>query len=1136
MPIEWSRFYASDLTVNSVLGQGWVLPWEQSLRRSGSFVYLRDNQGRSVPFVDVEPGERIYNPYEQLYLIRTQGGHYLLQTLDNIFFYFGEVPEGNSAVPLQRIENALGHYLHFTRTPEGTLTDISAPGGVRVHLHYDHPLGRLTDVKRVVDNLAVETLVQYRYDANGQLSEVINRNGDSMRRFSYADGVMATHSNALGLSCSYRWETVDGQPRVVEHWTSDGEHFHFRYDFKKRTSWATDVLGRELEVHYNEDRRVIASRDYGGEHYSIDLDEAGNMTGIVLPDGNRLAFKYDDFSRLIAETDPLGRNVTYKHHLGTTLITETSFPDGSVWKARYDDKGNLIAETDALGHKTEYLNSDDGLPHTIIDATHKSKYLWWNSLAQVERFQDCSGKSTYYSYDDRQHLVAVTDALNQTTKLERKPDGEVLRIDHPDGTAESFTYNALGQVLTHTDGKGQTTRLLRTARGLPSSRQDAKGQHIRYEYDNAIRLTALVNENNAAYQFVYDASDRVIEEKRIDNLTRRFSYNLGGHLTRVDETGYGDRAERPQRSTEFERDTIGRLLAKLNDDARQEYTYDEGDRLLSIHRLPTNTGKNLGVSEETLKFEYDLLGRLVKETTPQGALDYEYDPLSNLTTLTLPTGQHLNHLYYGSGHLHQLNLDGLLISDMEHDDLHREIFRTQGKLTSCFGYDAMGRKSWQFASELPGEKLSQIHNPGDNSLLVDHAYNPIHRRYEYDPAGELTRTLDKLRGEIKYEYEANGQLHSRDTGKLVDSEEFRYDAAANRLNFNTSQFDHVKDNRLKRWRDQEYAYDAWGNLIEKRVGLSKLQTFSYDCENRLVRAETLVNGKRHSIGTYRYDSLGRRIAKTSEINGQAEHKNFLWQGLRLLREESPQQSSLYIYEPGSYAPLARVDQQEDEAEHKLYYFHTDQIGTPLEMTDTEGSIVWQATYKAWGEVETLTVSDVEQNLRFQGQYFDDETGLHYNTFRYYDPGVGRFITQDPIGLLGGNNLYSYVPNPNTWVDPLGWECELYRGVSANHPEIANARNGIAKPGNVESNISPETHNLGGVSHDSPFTSWTRDPKVAKWWAEKDGPGGVVLGTPTGAPKPGNTWAWKFSPDAYGESEVLLQGNRSGLKVFDPNEL
>ena len=279
-------------------------------------------------------------------------------------------------------------------------------------------------------------------------------------------------------------------------------------------------------------------------------------------------------------------------------------------------------------------------------------------------------------------------------------------------------------------------------------------------------------------------------------------------------------------------------------------------------------------------------------------------------------------------------------------------------------------------------------------------------------------TLDKLRGEIQYEYEANGQLHSRDTGKLVDSEEFRYDAAANRLNFNTSQFDHVKDNRIKQWRDQEYTYDAWGNLVEKRSGLSRLQTFSYDCENRLVKAETLVGGKLESTGVYRYDSLGRRVAKVSEVNGVTEQKHFLWQGLRLLREETPGQSSLYLYEPGSYAPLARVDQTEG-GEQKLYYFHTDQIGTPLEMTDREGQIVWQATYKAWGSVEKLEVNEVEQNLRFQGQYFDDETELHYNTFRYYDPGVGRFITQDPIGLVGGSNLYGYVSNPIGWVDPWG---------------------------------------------------------------------------------------------------------------------
>ncbi|MFA0965871.1 RHS repeat-associated core domain-containing protein [Pseudomonas amygdali] len=1063
MPIEWTRFYASDLTVDSALGKGWVLPWEQSLRRKGSFLYLSDNQGRSVPFVTLDYNQRIYNAQEQLYLVRTEGGHYLLQTLDNVFYYFGEVPDDNQPVPLERIENALGHFLHFVRSEDGVLTDICATGGQRVHLHYDEVTSRLSTVKRIVDDKAVETLVRYGYDSNGQLNSVYNRNGDAVRNFSYTDGLMTRHANALGLSCEYRWETLDDKPRVVEHWTSDGEHFQFDYDFEARQTRVTDVLGRRAEVTWNADRRVVASTDFGGEQYRIALDDTGNINSLTLPDGNQLGFEYDDLSRLTAETDPLGRTTRYQHHYKTTLVKQITYPDGAVWKARYDERGNLVAEIDALGHKTEYLNGEDGLPHTIVNPTLKSKYLWWNNLAQVERFQDCSGKSTYYRYDERHQLVAVTDALNNTTTLERKPGGEVLRIDHPDGTRESFTYNAHGQVLTHTDGKDQTTHLARNARGLPTRRQDPKGLMVAYQYDKALRLAALSNENDATYTFAYDDSDRLIEEKRIDQLTRRFSYNLGGHLTQVEETGYGEKGERPQRSTHFERDPIGRLLARLNDDARQDFTYDDSDRLLSIQRTPTDGGRKLGVSAEKLEFAYDILGRLTQETSPQGALTYDYDPLSNLTTLTLPTGQHLNHLYYGSGHLHQLNLDGQLISDMERDDLHREIYRTQGKLTSCFGYDALGRKSWQYATTLPAEKLSQIQNPLIKpERYVEHAYNPIHRRYEYDPADELSRTLDKLRGEVTYEYEANGRLLEHNPEKRFEGEAFRYDAAGNRLNFNTSRFDRVKDNRLKQWNNHEYKYDAWGNLVEKIVGIVRWQTFTYDSENRLVKTETMANSQVESTSSYQYDSLGRRVAKQWEIKGKTDQKRFLWQGLRMLREESPGQSSLYLYEPGSYAPLARVDEKEGEVENKVYYFHTDQIGTPLEMTDAEGQIVWQAKYRPWGAIEKLVVNEVEQNLRFQGQYFDVETGLHYNTFRYYDPEIGRFITQDPIGLSGGDNLYLYAPNPYGWVDPLGWcvNASVTRG-PAGQPLRATAT------------ITKADIKKGGTATNASSRSWAR---------------------------------------------------------------
>ncbi|PBP81274.1 hypothetical protein CCL16_22675, partial [Pseudomonas syringae] len=146
--------------------------------------------------------------------------------------------------------------------------------------------------------------------------------------------------------------------------------------------------------------------------------------------------------------------------------------------------------------------------------------------------------------------------------------------------------------------------------------------------------------------------------------------------------------------------------------------------------------------------------------------------------------------------------------------------------------------------------------------------------------------------------------------------------------------------------NHEYKYDAWGNLVEKIVGIVRWQTFTYDSENRLVKTETMANSQVESTSSYQYDSLGRRVGKQWEIKGQTDQKRFLWQGLRLLREEGPEQSSLYLYEPGSYAPLARVDQREGEVENRIYYFHTDQIGTPL------------------------VVNEVEQNLRFQGQYME----------------------------------------------------------------------------------------------------------------------------------------------------------------------
>ena len=143
-------------------------------------------------------------------------------------------------------------------------------------------------------------------------------------------------------------------------------------------------------------------------------------------------------------------------------------------------------------------------------------------------------------------------------------------------------------------------------------------------------------------------------------------------------------------------------------------------------------------------------------------------------------------------------------------------------------------------------------------------------------------------------------------------------------------------------------------------------------------------------------------------------------------------TSLYIYtDQNSYEPLARIDTDGNQEQH-IRYFHTDLNGCPEELTDANGKILWECSFQLWGKrIHEIEHEPIEQNLRYQGQYLDRETGLHYNTFRYYDPDIGRFTQPDPIGLLGGFNLYQYAPNPLGWIDPWGLDVIRLRHYTSN---------------------------------------------------------------------------------------------------------
>ena len=240
----------------------------------------------------------------------------------------------------------------------------------------------------------------------------------------------------------------------------------------------------------------------------------------------------------------------------------------------------------------------------------------------------------------------------------------------------------------------------------------------------------------------------------------------------------------------------------------------------------------------------------------------------------------------------------------------------------------------------------------------------------------------------------------------------------------------VTDNRLKTYNGTTYYYDDLGNLIHRELADGEVQNYFYDLHDQLVKAEIFKKDGTKETWAYTYDALGRRIGKgrlktSQEVSDDLENQTrFVWDGSHLLQEIHPDGRYTYIYaDQNSYEPLAQVRDwttAEGENRQQTRYFHCDQIGIPREITDKDGNLLWFGNYTDWGRLDGETnITGAHQPFRLQNQYCDAETGLHYNFYRYYEPNSGRFISQDPIGLWGGDNFYWFAPNSSAWIDVLG---------------------------------------------------------------------------------------------------------------------
>ena len=995
--------------------------------------------------------------------------------------------EDSTLFPLVAVEDANGNHQRFVYHPLTGLPQYVIDGNGRVFsLNFGNvadeqsPRMRLLSVSLLEglpsfgETVRVGTpLVRYEYSNSGDLIRVIGRDGNVKRSFGYKNNLMVSHTDAAGLVSEYEYDHYTPTGKVIRNRTSLGEEWRFTYH--EGYTEVTDILGRTEQYHYDYNNeltkrvfadgstnlmerddlgRLLSHTDAMGRVTRYQYSNEGQVESITRPDGVILHFDYDDNYRLIRKSDAESRYHGYT----------------------YDEAGNLLTHTDPLKHITRFEYAGNGLLLSVTDPNGSSTAYHYNENHQPDRITDCSGYETKLAYTPEGQLARITDALGQHTEYHYDTNQNLTLALYPDGSKEAFGYDAAGRLKTHTDGEGHTTSYEYGQDGLPTQRTNALGHTFGYHYDQARRLVGLTNENGARYRFAYDILDRLIAESGFDHKLTGYRYNAGNEL--IEQREFGDEAslaaklmaqlggqpvpkkdaaplsdgldgQTPLRITEFKRDVLGRLIHTLarNNDKVQEtvYQYDlEGNlvRAANSHSITcfdyNGNGQIIGqhqwkvpTKEENARnglpetdwrdAQYDMLYLPVTES-----IRYHYDFNGNRTATVLPDGRQINYLYYGSGHLHQISLDDEVITDIERDRLHREIYRTQGKLASRYELDPLGRLKKQIAA------LNDLTQTETAKNAVTSAY-AVKRSYGYDRTGNLTYSTDQRTGTTRFEYDKLGRITQ------AGNELFAFDPAHNILSDHNNPT--VPDNRLKTYNGSSYYYDHFGNLIHRELADGEVQNYFYDLHDQLVKAEIFKKDGTKETWAYTYDALGRRIGKgrlkdgeVSETsfphdlggNGLEEETGFVWDGSHLLQEIHPDGRYTYIYtDPDSYEPLAQVRNHtnaEGESKQEIHYFHCEQIGIPREMTDKDGNLVWFGDYYGWGRLkeETKVTDSAYQPFRLQNQYADRETGLHYNFFRYYEPDGGRFVNQDPIGLFGGSNFYAFAPNTTKWIDTLGW--------------------------------------------------------------------------------------------------------------------
>lgn len=878
----------------------------------------------------------------------------------------------------------------------------------------------------------------------------------ALLRYAYTDGHLTSVTNSSGLPLRF---TYDERARVTSWTDTNDRRYDYGYDDRDRCVSEGGEAGHiALRIDYGDPdpgtghrvTTVTTVTTTEGHTTRYLINDACQVIAQTDPLGHTTRTEYDRFDRPLSRTDALGRTHRYAYdehgHLTSVtrpdnrtstaayntlgLPTSITGPDGSIWRQEYDEHGNRTAVTDPTGATTRYTHDARGHLATVTDALGNTSHVRCDVAGLPIEVTDPLGAVTRYRRDPFGRVTTLIDPLGGTTRLEWTVEGHLARRTDPDGTAQTWTYDGEGNRTTHTDAVGGVTAYEYTHFDLLAARTGPDGVRYTFTHDAALRLTQVTNPQGLTWTYTYDAAGRLTSETDFDDRTLTYAYDASGHLT--------SRTNALGETTRYQHDTVGNVIAKTAGDLTTTYEHDPAGRLLQA------TGP-----DATLIYHRDRAGRVKSETCNGRTLTFTYDELGRRTRRITPSGATTTWTHDAAGRRTSLTASGHTLT-FDHDPAGRETARRIGDGLTL-------TQAWNPTGQLTAQTLTSASGPDSRTLQS--------RAYTYRPDGTLTGIDDHLNGPRTFDLDTAGRVtavHARDW-----TERYAYDETGNQTHatWPTTQPGGTDSTgprtytgtRITGAGSVRYEHDGQGRItLRQKPRLSRRPDtwrYTWDAEDHL----TTVTTPDGQLWRYRYDPLGRRIAKQHLADDQEtvlEETLFTWDG-PALTEQTTGQVTL-TWDHSGLHPIAQTERVTDtttqqEIDQRFFAIVTDLVGTPSELVDETGHIAWRTRTTLWGTTTWPAKSTAYTPLRFPGQYFDPETGLHYNFHRYYDPETARYTTPDPLGLTPAPNPTTYVGNPHTWTDPLGLNPYPTNAGLADHPIHENMNKFYVRAGELVDN-------------------------------------------------------------------------------------